>query len=221
MIAKDLISDIIIPLKTSDTAAKALSWMEVFRISHLPIVNNREFLGMISDTDIYDLNETNTAIGAHELSLYNAFVYDYQHIFDVINSISQNKLTIIPVVNASNEYLGVIVLNDLVQKFIELTSIDKKGSIIVLEVNNIDYHLTEISRIIENNDAKILSLYVKSLANSNKIDVTLKLNILELTSIIQTFERYNYTIKSSFSDDNHEVEIFEERLDSLINYLNI
>jgi len=56
MLAKELMSDIVPPLKTSDTGLQALSWMDVFRISHLPIVNNLEFLGLISDKDIYNLN---------------------------------------------------------------------------------------------------------------------------------------------------------------------
>ena len=81
MLAKDLISEVVPALKTSDTGLRALSWMEIFRISHLPIVNNKEFLGLISDTDIYDLNMANEPIGNHHLSLFSPFVTSDQHIY--------------------------------------------------------------------------------------------------------------------------------------------
>ena len=54
MLARELVSDIISPLHTSDTAQKALSWMEIYKVSHLPIVNEKKFLGLISESDIYD-----------------------------------------------------------------------------------------------------------------------------------------------------------------------
>ena len=76
MIAKDLISDVIPLLKTSDTAQTALNWMEIFHVSHLPIVNNVDYLGLISDSDIYDLNMPDEAVGNHKLSLQRPFVRD-------------------------------------------------------------------------------------------------------------------------------------------------
>ena len=65
MVAVDLISQNIPPLKTSDTGQTALNLMEIFRISHLPIVNNQYFLGLISDNDIYDMNQPEESIGNH------------------------------------------------------------------------------------------------------------------------------------------------------------
>ena len=59
MLAKDLITDEIPPLKTSDTGLMAINWMEEFKVSQLPIVEKHEYLGLISDTDILDLNIIN------------------------------------------------------------------------------------------------------------------------------------------------------------------
>lgn len=92
MLAKFLISDIVPSLRTSDTGLKALNWMEVFRVSHLPIVNNEEFLGLISDTDIYDLNMADEPIGYHRLSLFRPYVLHEQHVYEVIEVLSRLKL---------------------------------------------------------------------------------------------------------------------------------
>ncbi|HSH64423.1 MAG TPA: CBS domain-containing protein [Bacteroidia bacterium] len=69
MLAKDLITDEIPPLKTSDIGLMAINWMDEFKVSQLPIVNKHEYLGLISDTDILDLNITDNEIGKSKLSL--------------------------------------------------------------------------------------------------------------------------------------------------------
>lgn len=221
MLAKDLISEVVPALKTSDTGLRALSWMEIFRISHLPIVNNKEFLGLISDTDIYDLNMTNEPIGNHHLSLFSPFVTSDQHIYEIIELVSRLKLTVVPVLNKTKDYLGLITLNDLVQYVADLFALKEPGGIIVLELHQNDYSLNQISQIVEGNNAKILSMYLTSPSDSMKMELTLKINQNDLTSIIHTFERYDYTIKASYMEDEDMDSFYSNRYESFMKYLNI
>jgi len=221
MLAKDLISEVVPALKTSDTGLKALSWMEIFRISHLPIVNNKEFLGLISDTDIYDLNMANEPIGNHHLSLFSPFVTSDQHIYEIIELVSRLKLTVVPVLNKKKDYLGLITLNDLVQYVADLFALKEPGGIIVLELHQNDYSLNQISQIVEGNNAKILSMYLTSPSDSMKMELTLKINQNDLTSIIHTFERYDYTIKASYMEDEDMDSFYSNRYESFMKYLNI
>ncbi|MFH2141413.1 MAG: CBS domain-containing protein [Bacteroidota bacterium] len=221
MLAKDLISDIVPALKTSDTGTYALHWMEVCRVSHLPIVNNEIFLGLISDNDIYDLNSPEEPLGNHKLSLYTPYANENQHVYEVIELVARMKLTIIPVLDHKKKYLGSITLHDLLQAFAKITAVEKQGSIIVLEMNINDYSLSEISRIVEENDAKILSLYIASPLESTKLDVTLKINKTDIDSIIQTFLRYNYIIQASFKEEGDLDELYQNRYDLLMRYLNV
>lgn len=221
MIAKELISDVVPALKTSDTGLKALNWMEVFRISHMPIVNNREFLGLISDTDIYDLNMADEPIGNHHLSLFSPYVMANQHIYEVIDLVARLKLTVVPVLDEKNQYLGLITMNELVRHFGELMAVNNPGGILVLELHQNDYSLSQIAQIIESNDARILSLYLSSPENSTKIEVIIKLNRTDLTSIIPTFERYNYNIKASFMSESELNAFYDDRYQSFMKYLNI
>ena len=221
MLAKDLISDVIPIVETSEKGRNALNWMEIFRISHLPIVDDREYIGLISDTDIYNFNKVEETISGHPLSLIRAHVFDYQHIYEVIEIVSRLKLSIIPVLNEQKEYIGCISIHDLVQQFATLTSVSDPGGIIILELNVNDYSLSEISQIVESNDVKILSLYISSHKNSTKLDLTLKLNTTNLSAVIQAFERYNYNIKASFLDDDKLEKMYLDRYDSFMNYLNV
>jgi len=221
MLAKELISDVVPVIRTSESGTKALNWMEIFRVSHLPVVNNEDFLGLISDSDIYDLNLPDEPIGAHPLSLMRPFVYDNQHIYEVVNLVSRLKLTVVPVLNEKKQYIGCITLHDLINRFAEITAASEPGGIIILEMNIHDYTLSEIAKIAEDNDVKILSLYVATHKDSTEIHVTLKLNTNNLTGMIQALERYNYSIKASFLDNEQLEYFYQERFDAFMNYLDM
>jgi acetoin utilization protein AcuB len=221
MVAKDLISEVIPSLKTSDLGQTALNWMEIFKISHLPIVNNQEFLGLISDTDIYDMNQPNEPIGNHSLTLFKPFVTAEQHIFEVIGIASRLKLSVVPVLDSKNNYKGVITSNDLIRHIAGLSSMDQPGGIIVLEVIDRDYSLSQIAQIVESNNIKILSMYITSSPGSTLLEVTLKVNTSDLVSVIRTFERYNYEVKTWVTDNDSMDRFYSERFDLLMKYLNI
>ena len=223
MLAKDLISDVIPALKKQDTGAKALNWMEVFRVSHLPVVNNNmELAGMISDNDIYDQNISEKNISEHKLSLMNPFVTPGQHIYDVIRLFAEHKLTTLPVVeNENKQYRGLISHHELLHNLSKLMAVKNQGGIIILELNIHDYSLTEIAQIVEGNDVKILSLYVSSPDDSTELNVTIKVNSIDLSRILQSFERYNYHIKASFTEEDELGEFFMDRFKNFMKYLDV
>ena len=221
MIAKDLISDVVPVLSESNTGFQALNWMDIFKVSHLPVARGDEFIGLLSDNDIYDLNQTKEPIGKQKLSLFSSFVTQNQHIYDVIEKVSHLKLTVIPVLlEDEKSYLGLITLSDLMQNINNIFAVSEPGGVIVLELNSVDYSLSEIAQIVEGNDAKILSLYIKSSETSRKIELTIKVNKTNLTSIIQTFHRYDYIIKSSYSKDDDMQDLLFDRYNSFMKFLN-
>jgi acetoin utilization protein AcuB len=220
MLAIDLINDLISPLKTSDSADKALHMMEDFKISHLPIVNDTEFLGLISDDDIFEMNDDTQPIGNHQLSLVHPFVYRYQHIYDVMRLMAEQKLTVVPVLDEKNNYLGMISINSLLNYFSEIASLSGPGGVLVLEIGQREYSLSEISRIVESNDANVLSSYITSNADSSRVEVTLRIDRSDLSAIAASFERFNYTVLSSF-DQKARIDDTMDRFDSFMNYLNI
>jgi CBS domain-containing protein len=221
MVAKDLISEVIPSLKTSDLGQTALNWMEIFRVSHLPIVNNQDFLGLISDADIYDMNQPEEPIGNHALTLFKPYVEEEQHIFEVIGLASRLKLSVVPVLDSNKHFKGVITISDLIRHLAGISSMDQPGSIIVLELIERDYSLSQIAQIVESNNVKVLSMYITSPPESTKLEVTLKVNTSDLISVIRTFERYNYEVKTWVSDSDSMDRFYSERYDLLMKYLNI
>jgi CBS domain-containing protein len=221
MVAKDLISEIIPSLKTSDTGQTALNWMEIFRISHLPIVNDQDFLGLISDSDIYDMNQPEEPIGNHELTLLKPYVTTDQHLFEVIGLASRLKLSVIPVLDVKKHYKGLITTSDLIRHIAGISSMDQPGGIIVLEMVERDYSLSQIAQIVESNNIKILSMYITSPSDSTRLEVTVKVNTTDLLAVIRTFERYNYEVKTWVTTNDSIDQFYSERFDLLMKYLNM
>ncbi len=221
MIAQNLLSDVVPPLRLTDSGQKALNWMEIFRISHLPVVDGKRLVGLISDKIIYDLNIIDRQVGDYTDHLLSPHVHINQHIYEVFSVISGLKLSAVPVLNLYHEYCGVITVFDLAQKFADLVAVGEPGGVIVLELNAIDYLLSQIAQIVESNDAKILSFYVNREPESTQMTVTLKVNVIDLSAIIQTFVRYDYNIRAVYMDESIVRDLYDDRYDQLLKFMNI
>ncbi len=220
MYAYELISDALPPLRTSDSIQKVLDRMTEFRVNHLPIVNDQQFLGLLSDEDLIGESDYSMAIGSLSLSLHNAFVFAEQHIYDVIRLFYEQKLSLVPVLDINSNYKGVISINTMMEHIATITSVREPGGIIVLEINNRNNSLAHISQIVESDNAQILSSYVQSFPDSTRLEVTLKLNRTDLSSVIASFLRYDYTILATFNDTKAHSGT-SDRYDQLMNYLDI
>lgn len=221
MKAKDIISDNIPVVNLGDTGLKVINMMDAFGVTHLPVVHDDVFLGLISEDDVYQHKDLNQPVSDYSLRSHGNFVFDGQHIYDLVGFAANKKLSLIPVVKEEHVYIGSVVALDLLRRLDELLCVDVPGTILVLELNSIDYSLSEISQIVEYNDSKVLSLYVRQSADSKKMLLTLKIKSDNIISVIESFNRYEYVLKEIYSNENHERDVYEDRLNNLMRYLDI
>jgi acetoin utilization protein AcuB len=220
MLAIELISDTIPPIHTSDSIQKAIDRMIEFRVRHLPIVNEEQFLGLLAESDIIAETDFQTSVGSLALSLVNPYVLEEQHIYDVIRLFYEQQLTVVPVLDAKKNYSGMISINAMAEYFARLTSVTEPGGIIVLEIDNKNNSLAHMAQIVESDNAQVLSSYIRTFPDSTRMEVTLKVNKQDISAITATFLRYEYTIKATFNhSDNNDNS--KDRYDSLMNYLNL
>lgn len=220
MTARELISQEIPALKPSDTAAKAIKLMEELHVAHLPMVYNEEYIGLIPEDIVLGTHDPELVLGKLGLTVTRPFSFGHQHIYEVIRLIANHRLTVAPVLDDRQHYLGCISMTGLVQHFAEMGAIQNPGGILVVELNMNDYSLAEIAHVIESNDTRILSSYITSQADSTKIELTLKLNKTDLSRVQSALFRHNYNVKASFNEDTYRDDL-KTRFDSLMKYLNI
>ena len=221
MIAEELINHMIPPLKVTDDAHKAIVWMEEFRCNHLPIVSDGRLMGFISEEIILESNDIDKHLGKFELVGKDCYVGLDSHFYDILRIAGDNKLQIVAVVNEEQQYVGVITVQDIMISFAQTASVQMQGGILVLSMDLVDYSLAEISRYVEENNAKVISsTMVEDPMDKGKIKLTLKINQLDLSRIVATLERFGYRVIAHYQEDE-KANGDKERLDLLMRYLNI
>ena len=195
--------------------------MDEDKLSVLPVVNQDNYLGLISEAQVFNMKDPDKPLAEQNIPYRNIYVKDNQHIYEVIKTMSAEKIPLLPVIDEKGRYTGCISMETLIEYIGNFTAVGNPGAIILLELNQNDYVLSQIAQIVESNDAKILSLYVTSDKNSTKLEVTIKISKMEIQSILQAFNRYNYIIKATYTEDKEMYNDLRDRYDSLMNYLNI
>ena len=220
MLAEELIVDNIPPLQKSDTGETALQWMDEFKITHLSVVDQGNFLGTISESDVLGMSDLSESMNDYLDLLNPAFVTQSQHIFEVVKVVNDQKLTIIPVLDSQEQYVGSITIAQLMEIIADMPVANNPGGVIVIEMNINDYSLEMIARTIEENNTKILGTFVTSHPESTKMELTIKVNKTDITSVINALQRHGFNI-TFFEDRGDAEDDLRDRFDSFMNYLNI
>ena len=219
MQASDLISQSLISLHPDNDGLLAISLMEELRVNHLPVVRNGFYLGILSEKEILNWDNEEEFIEEHLEEITAPSVIGTQHLFDIIEELEKFSLTVIPVLDEEKHYLGSITNRKLLYTIAKSTSIQSNGGVIVLRMNQNDYQMSEIARIVEDNNTKILSSYITSIPDALQIELTLKLNTIDINSIVKDLERFDYNVSASFNTDENNDD-FTERYESLMRFLN-
>jgi Mg/Co/Ni transporter MgtE len=221
VIAEDLINHMIPPLKGSDDAHKAIVWMEEFRCNYMPVVDEGKLLGFISEEIILETNDIEKNVRDFNLTGQQCFVQLDTHFYDILKVAAEHKLQMVAVLNEDTTYFGVITVQDTLTSFAQTAAVQMPGGILVLSMNHIDYSLAEISRLIEENHAKILSSILKEdPLDPGKIRLTLKINQQDLSRVVATLERFGYKVIGRYQDTKPVVGE-KDRIDMLLRYLDI
>jgi acetoin utilization protein AcuB len=186
----------------------------------LPVMADEKYLGMISESDLLDADNEQMPVALLQETFITRAVGSNEHFLAAVNFSNQYDTTTVPVVNEERELAGVITTSNLLKALGNFSGANAIGGIIVLEMERIKFAISEISRIVESNDATILHLNTTTDDKTGMLSVTIHLNKKEIATIVASFERYDYNITYSFGDEKFENEIHSNFL-HLMNYLDI
>ncbi|MBI1780501.1 MAG: CBS domain-containing protein [Sphingobacteriales bacterium] len=220
MLSADLISNSIPALQLHDTVSRALQQMDDADVVHLPVVADGKYIGLADEADLLDVEDENLLLKELDIEWPKPAVNYLEHFLNAVKIASEFKLTVVPVVKEGDEYVGIITKQQLLSTLSDYTSAAEHGGIIVLEMEPRNFSLSEISRIIETNDAKILHLNTYTDKTTGQLLVSIKLNRNDLQDILASLERYEYNVKHYFGDNLSEDEM-RDNYEHLMNYLSI
>jgi acetoin utilization protein AcuB len=218
MMALDFIDPSIVPLKISDSVAVAIDFFKEFSVRQLPVVQDNICIGILS---LDEIEEELADIPVLDfINLNYSFASDYDHIYEVMRAISEQSLTLFPIIDENNNYLGCITVASLFKNYVNCAAFSQPGSIVVLEMDKKNYSLAEIARIVESENKVILSSLLSSNGESDRLEITLKLNSTQIQNLLSTFERFGYNIKATFDEEDVK-DTLKNRYESLMTYLNV
>jgi len=221
MLTTELINNNIPRLKILDSIAKALQLINDYRLTHLPVVSDDgKYLGLISEEDLLDAGDEKGSLQFFQELFINSSVKENEHFLNAVNFSNQYDTACVPVVNDEQEFIGSITVADLLKALGNFSGANEIGGIIVMEMERSQFAISEISRLVESNDAHILHLNTTTQSDTGLLTVTLHLNKKEIASIVSTFERYEYDVIYFFGDEKFENEI-HSNYRHLMNYLDI
>ncbi len=220
MIVSELIQSQIPVLYLSDSIKAALHYFEEYKLLQIPVIGPKGYVGLLEEETALNLSES-VLLRDLQDDLLKHDILEEEHIYSALSYFLNTNLCILPVVDADKKYLGSLSSTDLFKKTCEWLSVDDLSGLLHLEVEQKNYSLVQIAQIVESSDAKIIScVCLPKKKEPTVLEVILKINREELSSIIQTFERYEYKIIATYHKNIHQKGL-DDRFDSFIRYLNI
>lgn len=207
-------------INPTDPIRYTLDKMADLRLTQLPVVKNGLFLGSVTYETLADLTNTDQRIEHADVMYQQIHIYGTQHIFDAVLFFQIYQLDLLPVVDEQHTYLGAITPLELINTLSQTMSIHQPGGIIVLEMGYRDNALSHIAHIVESDNAQILNSYVQTFSDSSRLEVTLKINKSNLSSIVSSFLRHDYTVKATYNDESSR-DNSRDRYEQLMNYINM
>lgn len=220
MLIEQLISPIVPTLILTDTGDKALSLMDENNLEQLPLIAEDKYVALVKENDILDWDKQESALQGADFLDYRPAVLATGHPYEAIRLAHQQNLSIVPVVDTENTYIGAVTRSDLLRYITEKSGLDNPGGIIVLEVEPRNYSLYDIARICESEEVLLISTQIFSNKITGKLEVTLKTNRTSLSAVVSALERRNYKVLEVFGDNTDNAGV-QDRYDLLMNYINM
>ncbi|HEX8461020.1 MAG TPA: CBS domain-containing protein [Segetibacter sp.] len=217
MLANQLITNHYPTVEPDDKVSVALQLMDDFDIIHIPVVDHKKYLGIISKHDLLDVDEF-AIVKTAMTDLVQKSVRTTDHLLSVLKLASQQGLSLVPVVNQDQEWVGAIPYADIIKAASLFTGAEEPGAVIVLEMERKAYSFGEISRLVETNDAYITQFNTFFENETGLLVVTIKINKVEVSDIVSTFQRYEYIVRNFIGEEQYENEL-RYNYDHLMTYL--
>ncbi|GAA3948134.1 CBS domain-containing protein [Chitinophaga oryziterrae] len=220
MLARDLISTVVPVLHPLDSGARALRLMNEYHLTQLPMVLENKYLALVEEDDIMDLEDAETHLENMEYNGSKPAIMENAHFYEALKLFNDLKLSTLPVISRENEYLGVLTKDNLLSVLGQYNGVKEHGGILALDMDPRDYSLSEIARIAESNDITLLSVNTITNPVSGRLEVLLKTNRQELQGLLATFERFNYAVKYTVTEEQEE-DLVKKNYDLLMNYISM
>lgn len=187
--------------------------------SHLPVLDGAIFCGALAKKDIEFIDPIGKTVYDYRHQLHLFYANERMNWFEILQYFATHKTNLMPVLDKEKKYIGYYELEDFLNIFKRTPFLHEEGAILVISKDIKDYSFSEITQIVESNNATLFGAFVSKIEN-NIAEITLKLSLHDINNTLHSFRRYNYEILNEFEKDDYLDEL-NERSNYLQKYLNI
>lgn len=206
-------------LRKSYDVVEALGLMDYYRLSHLPVVEDNRFNGIVAEEDLLNQDSEDLETDRFEIPLLRHYALPGDHMFDVLRKTVEHRISLIPVVDEDARYYGCISLPVMLSTITNMMSLSHEGATLVLDVRSHDYSLQQISRIVEEHEAKVVGLAVEYQPDGS-LKIHIRTNIQDLNRIRHSFERFGYQVAQVFQAEKYNEDL-QDRYRELMRYFDL
>ncbi len=219
MFAIDLISSAIPALTPNDSAGRALELMNEFHTDKLPVVAGKNYLGLAEEDQLLK-EDTKTLLRDISVSVIKPAIREDVHFFGALKIVGDYQLSVLPVLDKTMHYAGVIAVSALLNALSRFNDIQQEGGMLIVEMKPPDYMLSEIARVAESADITLLGIHTITEPGSGSLKVLLKTNRQNLDDFAASLKQLNYNIIYHF-DKAENPEGLQKNYENLMNYINM
>ncbi len=215
----EYISNDVKALTLNSTIGEAKRLFNDLTFSHIPVVDNDQLIGSVLENDVRTTDDDTKNLNEFKHLFDDFHIGNKDNWIAILKTFSANETNILPVLSAQNKYIGYYELTDILHYFNDTPLLNQEGFYLVIEKGIHDYSFSEISQIVESNNAKLIGIFISGYKN-NFVQITLKIASEEVNEIIQSFRRYDYHLLTKHKEDLL-LEELKSRSDYLQKYLNM
>lgn len=204
----------------TESVATALAMMEDEQLTHLPVVEGTTYQGLVSREALYEVSDDSIALDQLGWPLPRPSVKPTDHFLAAVQVMGEQGLSLVPVITEQQELLATISALELTTAIGKFLGLQEGGALLVLEKEAQHYTASEVAKLVESNDAQLLQLNTTVNAQTGHIQITIRLNKYEVSDVIATFQRYDYTVRFYVGEEQYANEL-KSNYDHLIHYLKI
>ncbi len=204
----------------TESVTTALAMMEDEQLTHLPVVEGTTYQGLVSREALYEVSDDSIALDQLGWPLPRPSVKPTDHFLAAVQVMGEQGLSLVPVITEQQELLATISALELTTAIGKFLGLQAGGALLVLEKEAQHYTASEVAKLVESNDAQLLQLNTTVNAQTGHIQITIRLNKYEVSDVIATFQRYDYTVRFYVGEEQYANEL-KSNYDHLIHYLKI
>ncbi len=208
-------------INVNTTSKNILDLMAFHHLNMLAVVDEQnQYIGSVDKQTMQKNLNINNLTQCLNTST-KVTIYNHQHILELVKFFNKGGFAICCVINQDAQFCGYITLQNLIATLNYYLGLHhEKNSLILIEVNPNNYMLSQLANIVEINNAKIIGLQIFENLKTQKLELTIQVNVQNINYILQSLYRHQYVVKATFNSETFD-QNYQSKLDEFIHYLNI